>query len=103
MSEHEHDHEQKKRPLRKPTLPGIVTAENLAGKLGVAKATIYALAKQRDDCGRPKIPSIRIGDRVLFNLEKVIAALETPAEDGSITDGTLPIAGKGRRQKAANE
>lgn len=52
----------------------LVSAEQLAEQLGVAKSTVYALARRR------QVPFVKVGDRVLFNPEKVISALEIKAE-----------------------
>lgn len=54
----------------------LIAASEAAAQLGVAKSTIYLLCRQR------KIPHIRIGDRLLFDLDEIIAATHVPAENG---------------------
>lgn len=53
----------------------LITATEAASQLGVAKSTLYTLCRQR------KIPHLRIGDRLLFDMEELIAASRVPAED----------------------
>jgi excisionase family DNA binding protein len=71
----------------------LLSVEQMAARLGVSKSTVYALAKQR------KIPHLRIGDRVLFNPEKVETALEIASE----ADRPLVIGTKGRRYGTKNQ
>jgi excisionase family DNA binding protein len=52
----------------------LVTANEAAAQLGIAKSTLYTLCRQR------KIPHIRIGDRLLFDLDEIISANRVPAE-----------------------
>jgi len=54
----------------------LITATEASAQLGVAKSTLYLLCRQR------KIPHIRLGDRLLFDLEEIIAATHVPAENG---------------------
>jgi excisionase family DNA binding protein len=67
----------------------LVSVATAAKELGVSRGTLYALARQR------AIPCVKIGDRVLLNLEKVIAALEVGV--GS-EPGTLVVQSKGTRK-----
>jgi excisionase family DNA binding protein len=53
----------------------LIAASEAAAQLGVAKSTLYVLCRQR------KIPHLRIGDRLLFDLEEIIAVSRVPAED----------------------
>jgi excisionase family DNA binding protein len=71
----------------------LVNVAEMAKRLGVSKSTLYGLVRQR------RIPHIKVGDRVLFDAEKVVAALEVPAE------GARPsvVPTKGRHQAAQNE
>jgi len=79
-------------------MPGkLLSVVQMAERLGVAKSTLYALAKAR------RIPHLKIGDRVLFDPEKVEAALEIEATGDEETLGTLPIDSKGRRQVAGTQ
>jgi excisionase family DNA binding protein len=52
----------------------LVTANEAAAQLGIAKSTLYTLCRQR------KIPHVRIGDRLLFDLDEIISANRVPAE-----------------------
>jgi excisionase family DNA binding protein len=52
----------------------LVSIAKAALEIGVSRGTLYALARQK------KIPHVRIGDRVLVDVAKVIAALEVAAE-----------------------
>jgi excisionase family DNA binding protein len=97
FSEAEMSDEQVKRPLRRPTMPGLVTCEDLALLLGASKAKLYELAK------RKQIPCVRIGDRVLFRVDAVVTALSVPAESEGTSDRPLVVRTKGRRQAACNE
>jgi excisionase family DNA binding protein len=54
----------------------LITATEASAQLGVAKSTLYLLCRQR------KIPHIRLGDRLLFDLEEIIAATHVAAEEG---------------------
>jgi excisionase family DNA binding protein len=49
-------------------------AAETAKILGVSPPTLYQLARQR------KIPHLRIGDRVLFDIDEILAASHVPAE-----------------------
>lgn len=53
----------------------LITAAEASAQLGVAKSTLYLLCRQR------KIPHVRLGDRLLFDLEEIIAASRVPAEN----------------------
>jgi excisionase family DNA binding protein len=53
----------------------LITATEASAQLGVARSTLYDLARRR------KIPHIRLGDRLLFDLEEIIAVSRVPAED----------------------
>ncbi len=52
----------------------LVSVKEAARQLNVSASTLYGLARQR------RIPCVKIGDRTLLSIEKVIAALEIPAE-----------------------
>lgn len=52
----------------------LVSVAQGAEELGVSKSKLYELVREH------KIPHVKIGDRVLLNIEKVVAALEIPAE-----------------------
>jgi excisionase family DNA binding protein len=54
----------------------LVSVVEAAKQLGVSRGTLYALAR------RKAIPHVKIGDRVLVDVEKVIAALEVGADSG---------------------
>jgi excisionase family DNA binding protein len=56
-------------------MESLLTAHELAEVLRVAPATIYSRAKQR------LIPFYRLGDRVLFNRDEVLAAIRQPATE----------------------
>lgn len=71
----------------------LVNVTEMATRLGVSRSSLYVLARQR------RIPHIKVGDRVLFDPDKVIAALEVPA--GDARPSVVPT--KGRRQTAQNE
>jgi excisionase family DNA binding protein len=66
----------------------LVSVADGARALGVSRSTLYALARQR------KIPHVQIGDRILVDVEKVIAALEVPAEN---SERPLVLRTKGHR------
>ena len=51
-------------------------AAEAAAALGIAASTLYGLARQR------KIPFIRLGDRLLFNIEEIIESSRVPTENG---------------------
>jgi excisionase family DNA binding protein len=51
-------------------------AGEAAAALGIAASTLYGLARQR------KIPFVRLGDRLLFNVEEIIESSRVPAENG---------------------
>jgi excisionase family DNA binding protein len=70
-----------------------VSAKEIATNLGIAQSTVYSLARQK------KIPHLRIGQRVVFDLAAVEEALRVPAE----TDQPSLGGGKGRSQVAVNE
>jgi excisionase family DNA binding protein len=61
----------------------------MAEHLGVSRGVLYALARQH------KIPYIKIGDRILFNPEKVEAALEVQADGPDSANRPLVIRTKG--------
>lgn len=68
-------------------MPGtLLSVAEMAARLGVSKGTLYALARAR------KIPHLKVGDRVLFNPERVEAALEVAPE----ADRPSVIRNKGR-------
>jgi excisionase family DNA binding protein len=71
----------------------MISAKEMAAVLGVSAGVLYELARAK------KIPHLRIGDRVVFNKERVIAALENEPED-SQPSGCRP---KVRRQAAVNQ
>lgn len=52
----------------------LLTAHELAVVLRVAPATVYARAKTR------QLPCYRIGDRILFDCNEVLAALRVAPE-----------------------
>jgi excisionase family DNA binding protein len=54
----------------------LVSACEAAADLGIAASTLYGLARQR------KIPFVRLGDRLLFNVEEIIELSRVPAENG---------------------
>jgi len=53
----------------------LVSVAVAACELGVSRSTLYALVRQR------RIPHVKCGDRVLLSVEKVLAALEIPADN----------------------
>lgn len=53
----------------------LMSAADTAKILGVSPSTLYQLAHQR------KIPHLRIGDRVLFDIDEILAAARVPTED----------------------
>jgi excisionase family DNA binding protein len=53
----------------------LVSACEAAAELGIAASTLYGLARQR------KIPCVRLGDRLLFNIEEIIESSRVPAEN----------------------
>lgn len=57
--------------------PRLVTAEDLAIRLDVSAATIYRLHKT----GR--LPGIRLGRAIRFDMEEVLGALRTGQQDRS--------------------
>lgn len=61
----------------------LLTAVEAAAILRVAVPTLYGWAKQR------RVPHVRLGDRVLFDLDEIIGAARVPAEgDGLRTSQT---------------
>lgn len=66
----------------------LMGAAETAKILGVSPPTLYQLARQR------KIPHLRIGDRVLFDIDEVLAAIHVPAENDFENLKTLSV---GRR------
>jgi excisionase family DNA binding protein len=73
-------------------MSSLLTARELAEDFGVAPATIYSRAKQR------LIPCYRMGDRLLFDRDEVLAAIRQPAtESGDFgIRKMIPIASGGR-------
>ena len=63
--------------------PILLDARELAARLDVTPGTVY----DRERLGR--IPSIRTGRRVVFNLDAVIRALRSHAEDEPALTGAL--------------
>ena len=66
-----------------------LSVSEMAEHLGVSKSSLYALAKQK------RIPHIRIGDRIIFDPEKVEAALSVEAEN---SDRPSVVRPEGHRQ-----
>jgi len=56
----------------------MISVKSAAKELGLSPSTVYQLVREK------KIPHVRAGDRVLLNLEKVIAALEVQTENGPV-------------------
>src|SRR6266478_2513471 len=52
----------------------LVSVAQAAAQLQVAKSTIYGLVRRRE------ITCVRVGDRILLDITKIIAALEIPAD-----------------------
>jgi excisionase family DNA binding protein len=52
----------------------LVSVKMAAKELGCSASMLYSLIRQR------RIPYVAIGDRRLVSVEKIIAALEIPAE-----------------------
>jgi|HubBroStandDraft_6_1064221.scaffolds.fasta_scaffold968287_1 excisionase family DNA binding protein len=72
----------------------LVSVAVAATELGVSRGTLYSLVRQK------KIPHVRIGDRVLLSVEKVLAALEVPAEQD---DRPSVVYTEGRRKRLSNQ
>ena len=68
----------------------LETAHELAAFLTVSPATVYGYAKRRI------IPFYRVGDRVLFDRDQVLAAIKVPAEtdDFEILKKTVVVSGQ---------
>jgi excisionase family DNA binding protein len=71
-------------------MPTLLTAHEIAEDFGVSPATIYSRAKQR------LIPCYRIGDRLLFDRDEVLAAIRQPAENADDFEFPKMTAGRGR-------
>jgi Helix-turn-helix domain len=56
----------------------LISAHKLADHLTVAPATIYDKVRKR------QIPHFKIGDRLLFDLDDVLAAIRQPVETDKI-------------------
>ena len=54
--------------------PTLVTADELAATLGIPKNAVYALAREN------RIPTVRIGRRVRFDVRAVVDALADAGE-----------------------
>jgi excisionase family DNA binding protein len=74
-------------------MPNLISIAAAAEQLGLSRSTLYGLAKNR------RIPCVRIGDRILLDLEKVIAACEIEPDGES----PLPPGCKGRMQVAESK
>jgi excisionase family DNA binding protein len=68
----------------------LLGAAEAAPLLGIAVPTLYGLARQR------KIPHIRLGDRLLFDVDEIIAAAKVPAEEESDFRNPKTLAQGGR-------
>jgi excisionase family DNA binding protein len=55
--------------------PALITADELAAALNIPKRSVYALARE------DRIPTVRIGRRVRFDVRAVVAALAV-GQDG---------------------
>jgi len=55
----------------------LVSACEAAVALGIAASTLYGLARQR------KIPFVRLGDRLLFDVQEIIDFSRIPSENGN--------------------
>jgi excisionase family DNA binding protein len=65
----------------------IVDVQEAANHFRIAASTLYGLAKAR------KVPHLRVGDRVMFDLEKLEKALTVEPQ----SDKPLLVRGKARR------
>lgn len=61
------------------TEPATMTADEVAALLGVSRQTVY------DSASRGEIPHRRLGRRVIFSREAVLAWLNAPALPGRRT------------------
>jgi excisionase family DNA binding protein len=66
----------------------LVSVLEAAKELGLSRSLLYQLARQG------KIPCIRVGDRVMLNLDKVMIALE----DGTAADRPVGLKAVGARK-----
>ncbi len=57
----------------------LLTAREAACELGVAAPTLYEWARKR------KIPHVRLGDRVLFEVEEILRLGRVPADGNGRT------------------
>ena len=73
----------------------LVSVAVAAAELGVSRGTLYSLARQR------KIPHTRIGDRVLFDLARVRALLDSEPENQA--DRPLVYRTEGLRKRQSNQ
>ena len=71
-------------------MPKLLTAHEIAEDFGVSPATIYSRAKQR------LIPCYRMGDRLLFDRDEVLAAIRQPATESDDFEFPKIAVGRGR-------
>jgi excisionase family DNA binding protein len=70
----------------------LVSAKVAAQQLGISESTLYALARSK------RVPCVKFGRVVRFNLEKLVAACSVEADPANSDTKPLPIKGEGRRQ-----
>jgi excisionase family DNA binding protein len=67
----------------------LTSVAEAAKELGICRSTLYSLIRQR------RVSCVRLGDRVLVSVPKIIAELEIPAE---LAEGPSVSITKGRRK-----
>lgn len=59
----------------------LLTAAEAAAVLRVAIPTLYQWARQR------RVPHVRLGDRLLFDVEEIMAAARVPVDGEAVREG----------------